>query len=120
MHHAQGCTAQTWAVQTYVVLCQKLGAELHVIFKIERPAGFELCTEAGNRDSIVHLLCGLYGAKLSLRVLRDGQTRRSPVAAMVVLLVHRGAGGSRLLVEVIRSECHYVRCFGGVGACACV
>lgn len=83
---------------------QQAGAELHVVLEIKGPGDLELVAEGGECCGLVELLHAAHATELLVRVLRDGQTRGSPVPAAVVVVVRRagdGCGGVRMLAELV-------------------
>lgn len=58
--------------ETYIVLGQQAGTELHVVFEVERPHSLEPGTECIEVGRLVKLLHTPDTAELLLRVLRDG------------------------------------------------
>jgi hypothetical protein len=98
---ARGASRQAGAV-THVRLSQQLGAELHIVLEVERPAGLELGAEVGYGGRLGQLAHAPDTAEMAVRVLRDGETRcTSPVAPAMVVVGDGGRSGRRLVVLLL-------------------
>jgi len=85
-----------------VILSQQTGAELEVVFELERAGRFEFCTECRHGRGFVELLHAAHASELALGVLRHGQTGSSAVAAAMAV-VDCGCGVRRVCIEVVVS-----------------
>lgn len=86
------------AAVTHIAIRQEVGAELQVILEVEGFRRLEPRAESQERRGVGHLLHAAGAPELlPLGVLRHGEPRRSPVAAVVVVRVgDAGHGGGRV------------------------
>jgi len=67
-----------------IALRQQVRAELHVVFQVKGAHRLEFCPEIGYGYRLGEFFHTPDAAKLLVAVLRDGESRRSPIPAAMV------------------------------------
>ena len=80
-------------VVTHIVVRQQVRAEFHVVLEVEGASGLVLDPKGGEGRRLGQVLHAAHPSELLVRVLRDGQSRRSPVAPAMVTAMGYGRSG---------------------------